>query len=147
MIKRLKRTFIVILVCTFAVSAYVAWSGFTGREPLPIPEALGGGPGHVTGTDSDFVDLHVTRGNAGAFSGSISIENPTSTFQDVMVTVDLFDGDQNVGRRALGNRHGEARHGFVRRPVLDRPVRGVERCARRPDPNALKRAARSVSMS
>lgn len=97
MIKRLKRTFVVLLVCTFAVSAYVAWSGITGREPVPIPEALGGGPVHVTGTDSDFDDLHVTGGNAGPFSGSISIENPTSTFQDVVVTVDLFDGDQNVG--------------------------------------------------
>lgn len=97
MIKLLKRTLVVLLVCTFAVSVYVAWSGITGREPIPIPEALGGGPGHVTGIDSDFDDLHVTGGNAGAFSGSISIENPTSTFQDVVVTVDLFDGDQNVG--------------------------------------------------
>ena len=97
MIKRLKRTFFILLVCTFAVSTYVAWSGITGREPVPIPEALGGGPGHITGSDSDFDDLDVTRGNNGAFSGSISIENPTSTFQDVVVTVDLFDGDQNVG--------------------------------------------------
>lgn len=29
-------------------------------------------------------------------AGSISIENPTANFQDVLVTVDLFDGDQNV---------------------------------------------------
>lgn len=31
------------------------------------------------------------------FAGSISIENDTSDIQDVFVTVDLFDGDQNVG--------------------------------------------------
>jgi hypothetical protein len=97
MIKRLKRTFAVLLLCTFLVSAYVAWSGFTGREPVPIPDALGGGPKHVTGSDSDFGDLHVDRGEDGFFVGTISVENPTNAFQDVIVTVDLFDGDQNVG--------------------------------------------------
>lgn len=97
MIKRLKRTFAVLLVCTFLVSSYVAWSGITGREPVPIPNALGGGPKHVTGTDSDFDDLDVNRGREGFFAGTISIKNPTDTFQDVIVTVDLFDGDQNVG--------------------------------------------------
>lgn len=97
MIKRLKRTFAVLLVCTFVVSAYVAWSGITGREPVPIPDALGGGPKHVTGTDPDFDDLDVNRGREGLFAGSISVENPTDTFQDVIVTVDLFDGGQNVG--------------------------------------------------
>ena len=97
MIKRLKRTFAVLLVCAFVVCSYVAWSGFTGREPVPIPEALGGGGDHVTGTDSDFDDLDVTRGDGGAFEGTLSIANPTDSFQDVLVTVDLFDGDQNVG--------------------------------------------------
>ena len=97
MLRRLKRRFAVLLVFTFVVSSYVAWSGMTGREPVPIPDALGGGPNHVTGTDSDFDDLDVARGDSGAFSGSISIENPTEGFQDVLVTVDLFDGDQNVG--------------------------------------------------
>ena len=77
--------------------SYVAWSGITGQEPVPIPEALGGGPNHITGTDSDFGDLDVTSGDGGVFAGSISIENPTDSFQDVLVTVDLFDGDQNVG--------------------------------------------------
>lgn len=97
MIKRLKRTFTVLLLCTLLVSAYVAWSGITGREPVPIPDALGGGPKHVTGTDSDFGDLDVDLGGDGFFAGTISVENPTDTFQDVIVTVDLFDGDQNVG--------------------------------------------------
>lgn len=97
MIKRLKRTFAVLLLCTLLVSAYVAWSGITGREPVPIPDALGGGPKHVTGTDSDFGDLDVDRGGDGSFVGTISVENPTDMFQDVIVTVDLFDGDQNVG--------------------------------------------------
>ena len=97
MIKRLKRTFAVLLVCTFVVISYVAWSGITGREPVPIPEALGGGTEHITGTDSDFGDLDVTRADDNRFAGSISIKNPTDTFQDVLVTVDLFDGDQNVG--------------------------------------------------
>lgn len=97
MIKRLKRTFAVLLLCTLLVSAYVAWSGITGREPVPIPDAVGGGPKHVTGTDSDFGDLDVDRGGDGSFVGTISVENPTDMFQDVIVTVDLFDGDQNVG--------------------------------------------------
>lgn len=97
MIKRLKRTFAVLLVLTFAVSSYVAWSGITGREPVPIPGVLGGGPDHITGTDPGFGDLDVSRGDDDRFDGSISIENLTDTFQDVIVTVDLFDGDQNVG--------------------------------------------------
>lgn len=97
MIKRLKRTLAVLLGCTFVVSAYVAWSGITGREPVPIPDALGGGPKNVTGTDSNFADLHVQRGQDGSFAGSVSVTNPTASFQDVIVTVDLFNGDQNVG--------------------------------------------------
>lgn len=97
MIKRLKRTVAVLLVCIFIVSAYVAWSGLTGREPVPIPEGLGGGPKEVTGTDSNFEDLAVERGPDGLFAGSVSVENPTDSFQDVIVTVDLFEGDQNVG--------------------------------------------------
>lgn len=97
MIKRLKRTFTVLLLSTLLVSAYVAWSGITGREPVPIPDALGGGPKHVTGTDANFGDLDVDLGEDGSFVGMISVENPTDTFQDVIVTVDLFDGDQNVG--------------------------------------------------
>lgn len=97
MIKRLKRTLAVLLFCTFVVSAYVAWSSITGREPVPIPEVLGGGSDHIAGTDPDFDDLDVSRGDDDRFDGSISIENPTDGFQDVLVTVDLFDGDQNVG--------------------------------------------------
>lgn len=98
MIKRIKRAFAVLLVCTFVVSSYVAWSGFTGREPVPIPDALGGGGANsVTGTDSDFSDLSIKQGEAGEFAGTISIDNPSNTYQDVLVTVDLFDGDQNVG--------------------------------------------------
>jgi hypothetical protein len=97
MIKRLKRTVAVLLVCTFIVSAYVAWSGITGQEPVPIPDALGGGAKEVSGTDANFDDLEVERRQDGLFAGSISVENPTDSFQDVIVTVDLFDGDQNVG--------------------------------------------------
>lgn len=97
MIKRIKRAFAALLVCTFVVSSYVAWSGFTGHEPIPIPDALGGGGGAVTGSDSDFSDLDVSQGDAGELAGTISIGNPSDTYQDVFVTVDLFDGDQNVG--------------------------------------------------
>lgn len=97
MIKSLKRIFAVLLICALLVSAYVAWSGITGREPVPIPNELGGGPKHVTGTDSDFGDLAVRRDETGFFAGSVSVKNPTDTYQDVIVTVDLFDGDQNVG--------------------------------------------------
>ena len=71
--------------------------GITGREPVPIPEVLGGGPEEVTGTDSSFGDLKISRGGDGSFVGTISVENPTDTVQDVIVTVDLFDDDQNVG--------------------------------------------------
>jgi hypothetical protein len=98
MIKRINRAFAVLLVCMFVGSSYIAWSGFTGREPIPIPDALGGGgAGTVSGTDSNFSDLNVKQGDAGDFAGTISINNPSTTYQDVLVTVDLFQGDQNVG--------------------------------------------------
>lgn len=95
--KRLKRTFAGLVFCTRVVSSYIAWSGFTGREPVPIPRVLSGGPSSVTGTDSGFDDLEVSTTDDGRFDETISVENPTDAFQDVMVTVDLFDGDQNVG--------------------------------------------------
>jgi hypothetical protein len=98
MIKRIKRVFQVLLLCTLFVSAYVAWSGITGRDlPWPIAGAVGGGS-HVIGTDSHFDALRVAKGDLGYFDGTISIENPTDAFQDVLVTVALFDGEQNVGK-------------------------------------------------
>lgn len=96
MFKRLKRMVAGLLVCASVVSSYVAWSGFTGREPIPIPSVLGGGPGTVTSNDAGFSDMKVRNGD-GAFGGSIVIENGSDSFQDVYVTVDVFDGDQNVG--------------------------------------------------
>jgi hypothetical protein len=100
MIKRVKRAFLALLLCTLSVSAYVAWSGITGRGlPWPIPGGLGGGE-HIVGSDSHFDDLDVTRGADGLFDGTISVENPTDGFQDVYVTVDLFNGEQNVGELA-----------------------------------------------
>lgn len=97
MIKRLKRMLAGLLVCAFVVCSYVAWSGFTGREPIPIPEVLGGGTSGITSNDAGFSDLDVVRDDAGVFGGSIVIENGSDSFQDVFVTVDVFDGDQNVG--------------------------------------------------
>ncbi|GAA5125070.1 hypothetical protein GCM10023339_47650 [Alloalcanivorax gelatiniphagus] len=91
--QELKRALAVLLVCTFVVSAYVAWSGIAGHAPVSIPGALGGGPTIVTGTDSNFSDLQVERGREGFLAGSVSVENPANSFQDVIVTVDLFDGD------------------------------------------------------
>lgn len=146
MIKRLKRMFAVLLVCTFVVSSYVAWSGFTGREPVPIPEVLGGGPIHITGTDSDVGDLDVIRAGDDMFAGSISIENPTDNFQDVLVTVDLFDGDQNVGE-LFGTVTGKPGTASTVDLFFDGPLRVVERCARRPAAIALIPAPRHSTAS
>jgi hypothetical protein len=79
MIKRVKRAFLALLLCTLSVSAYVAWSGITGRGlPWPIPGGLGGGE-HIVGSDSHFDDLDVTRGGDRLFDGTISVENPTDS--------------------------------------------------------------------
>ena len=86
-----------LLAGTFLACAYATWSGITGREPVPIPDVLGGGPKQVTGTDPGFGNLDVDRDESSLFAGSISAKNSTDTFQDVLVTVDLFNGDQNVG--------------------------------------------------
>ena len=96
LMKRVRRTFKVFFVLALLTCSYIAWSGITGREPIPIPGVLGGGS-QITGTDSDFDELNVTQGQDNDFEGTIKVENPTSDFQDVFVTVDLFDGDQNVG--------------------------------------------------
>lgn len=98
MIKRLKRAFALLVVATLVTCSYVAWSGITGREPIPIPGFLGGGPEQVTGTDSDFDDLKIVRDQFGNFDGTVTVENPTSTVQDVIVSVAIFDGEQNVGQ-------------------------------------------------
>lgn len=102
MIKRLKRTLVVLFFCTLAISAFVAWSGLTGRElPWPIPNGPGS-PGEVTGTDSHFDDLRVSEDDLGNFAGTITVENSTDGYQDVFVSVALFEGEQNVAQ-LLGN--------------------------------------------
>ncbi|MGN0063805.1 MAG: hypothetical protein ACI379_06145 [Nocardioides sp.] len=97
MLKLIKRTILLLLVAVFAVCAYVVWAGLTDREvPGPIEDALGGGH-EVVGTDSHFRDLKVTEDDGGNLDGTIVVENTTDTYQDVRLTVELFNGDQNVG--------------------------------------------------
>jgi hypothetical protein len=93
----LKRAVRAVLVLTLLVSAYVAWSGFTDRELVWPISAVIGGEKDVTGTDPDFHDLDVGRDDNSLFDGTVTVENPTGDFQEVFVTVDVFDGDQNVG--------------------------------------------------
>lgn len=64
MIKRLTRTVAVLLVFTFVACSYVAWSGITGREPVPIPEALGGGPNQASSVDLFSMDPYVSWSDA-----------------------------------------------------------------------------------
>lgn len=97
MFKRVKRIFLVLVVVLFVASAYIAWSGLTGRDlPGPIRDAIGAG-GEVVGSDSHFSDLKVTKGDDSHFDATITVQNTGGTYQDVIVTVSLFDGDQNVG--------------------------------------------------
>jgi hypothetical protein len=93
---KLRRTLKVLLCLTLLLSAYVAWAGLTDRElAWPVSAVLG--DKQVTGTDADFRDLRLREDPGSAFDGSLTVENPTSQYQDVFVTVDVFDGDQNVG--------------------------------------------------
>ncbi|GGD30596.1 hypothetical protein [Nocardioides daphniae] len=97
MFKRVKRILLVLVLLAFAASAYIAWSGLTGRDlPGPIRDAIGGG-GEVVGSDAHFSGLKVTKGEDGRFDAAITVQNTGSTYQDVMITVSVFDGDQNVG--------------------------------------------------
>lgn len=96
-IARAKKALKAVLVCTLLLTGYVAWSGFTDRELIwPVSTVIDNGP-EVTGSDPGYDDLRVRRGSTSWFGGTITVENPTDAYQDVLVTVDLFDDDQNVG--------------------------------------------------
>lgn len=96
MIKRLKRIVALLVILTLGASAYVAWAGFTDRELIwPLSAVITGQK--VVGNDSDYRDLEVPEREGSVFDGEITVENPTAVYQDVWVTVDLFDGEQNVG--------------------------------------------------
>ncbi len=87
----------VLLVLTLVATAYVGWARVTDRDLVwPVSAVVGDGK-EITGTDPDFRDLELDGSPGSAFQGSLTVENPTGGYQDVHVTVDVFDGEQNVG--------------------------------------------------
>jgi len=95
--KRVKRTFRFLLVLVLAATLYVGWARVTDRElPGPFQRIIDSGR-PVVGTDDFFSDLRVTQNDSGLFDGTITVQNTGGTFQDVLLTVELFDGEQNVG--------------------------------------------------
>jgi len=94
-LKRIRRFLATMAVLIIALFALVAWDVFfnDGRffgRPGSDSSVLGTG-------DQDYADLEIVEGNFGAFDGTITVRNPTSSYQDVQVSVDVFDGDHNVG--------------------------------------------------
>lgn len=85
------------LLCTIVVGGYVAWANLTDREMVWPVSAVFGAERTITGSDPDFSDLEVTRDVNALYDGTVVVSNPSGSFQEVVVTVDLFDGDQNVG--------------------------------------------------
>lgn len=86
----------VLLILTLGTSTYVVWAAATDRELVwPISAVLR--DQEVSGSDPDFHDLQVSGESGSPFVGTVTVANPAGDFQDVIVTVDVFDGDQNVG--------------------------------------------------
>lgn len=97
MFKRLKRILKTVLVLVVAASLYVGWVQMTDREfPGPI-QAFVDSQRQVTGSDPGFRDLRVAEDEFGLFGGTITVENTSMSLQTVLLTIELFRGDQNVG--------------------------------------------------
>ncbi len=75
----------VAVLGVLAANAWFAWNVF-----------VDDGPGSAPASEPSYSDLEVYD-NAGSFGGEITVRNPLDDYVELMVTVDLYDGDQNVG--------------------------------------------------
>lgn len=80
-------TFLVVLV--LGVTCWVAYQKIT-------EERDGGDPPAAAPNEPSYSDLQIFD-NAGDFGGTISIHNPLDRDVEVIVEVDIYDGEQNVG--------------------------------------------------
>ena len=84
-LRRVSRLLTLAVLVVLLVDGWYAYDEFFRDEPI---RAAPGGPG--------WSDLEVWEAG-GYFGGQITIDNPTDRYVEMMVDVDLFDGDQNVG--------------------------------------------------
>lgn len=75
----------VLVLGVLAANAWFAWDVF-----------VDDGPGSVPASEPSYSDLEVYD-DGGNFGGEVTVRNPLDDYVELMVTVDLYDGDQNVG--------------------------------------------------
>lgn len=84
--RRLANVLALFVVVTVA---YVGWLAF--KSDVDVKDATGSGaPDH-------YSDLSVAKDDQGHFDGTIVIENTEDIDVFALVSVNLYDGDQNVG--------------------------------------------------
>lgn len=97
-----------ILAIVISTAFFVAFLAALGEAADEIDHAIDDSTttgsvtrnGEITaeqGEDYDFSKLKVTKGGFGLFEGSIVVENTTSERSKVIVTVDAFRRQQNLG--------------------------------------------------
>ncbi len=94
MLRILGRLATVAVVCCFVALAVVGWRVFTDTEPAPGQDSARTAPDQGNGY---YSDLELREGDLGDLSGEITVYNDSSDYQDVLVNVAVFDGEQNVG--------------------------------------------------
>jgi hypothetical protein len=76
----------IAVIGVLAANAWIAWDVFVDND----------GSGSAPASEPSYSDLEVYD-DAGHFGGEITVRNPLDDYVALMVTVDLYDGDQNVG--------------------------------------------------
>jgi len=80
--------------------AWFAWSVFNAGTSTtdPATPRVRPSPAADVHTTKTYADLRVFQDTAGHFAGTILMRNHTAHDETVVVTVNMYDGDQNVGR-------------------------------------------------
>lgn len=79
----------IALLAVFGCLALAAWLIF--RSDVGVADSI------ANPTVSEYSHLNVTKGDVGWFRGSITVANSESSDRRAFVTVNLYDGDPNVG--------------------------------------------------
>lgn len=79
-----------LVLIVLAVDVWLAYDAFRSEAPEPGTTATSTADGPA------YSDLEIYESD-GSFAGQVSITNPFDTDIEVFVTVDLYDGEQNVG--------------------------------------------------
>jgi hypothetical protein len=97
MLRKLSKIGVIATVLCFALAGWLGWDSIT-HSSDPATNATGPTSTDHPGTNAEgYSALKIFRSASVRFAGKVTLRNQTRYDVQVLVTVNMYDGEQNVG--------------------------------------------------